>query len=207
MSAPDAAFLDAVTARVKAIEQRTDAEIVVVFAGRADAWRDRVELTAAVGGLSLGALLLVIPWMLHPAAFVVDQALAWLLLRWLLGRPALLAPLLALTDRSHRERRRRAERAAGEELLAEAVHATPNRTGVLIYVAALEDEVVVLPDLGVQGMVPGGELMSACRTFRGADHAALLAGMDAVASVLERHVPLLPHSDETDLPNEPRVRP
>ncbi len=196
----DQRFLDEVTTRVAALEGRTDAEIVVVAAAAADRWRDRSEQVAAVASLGLGALLLFLPINLHPAGFLADVAIGWFLLRLLARRPE----VLRWTTRAG-ERRERAEQAARNAFVVEAVHGTPNRSGVLVYLATLEREVVLLPDLGVQGAVPMGELSAARDAFRHDDLDHFLAGLDALGAVLERHVPWTPTSDDVNLPNTPRV--
>lgn len=196
----DQRFLDEVTTRVTAIERRTDAEIVVVSAARADRWRDRSEQVAAVAALGLGAALLYLPINLHPAGFLADVAIGWFLLRLVARRPE----VLRWTTRA-KERRERAEQAARSAFVLEAVHGTPNRSGVLVYLATLEREVVLLPDLGVQGAVPMGELAAARDAFHHDDLDHFLVGLDALGAALERHVPWTSTSDDTNLPNTPRV--
>lgn len=197
----DEAFSAAVAERVAAIERQTDAEIVVVAVARADDWDDRSELFAAVLTLALGGALLFAPFVLHPAGFFVDLVVGWALLRWIGGR----ASVLRLITTS-RERHQRVELAAKRIFVEEAVHGTPNRTGVLVLVAGLEREVALVPDLGAAGCVPAGELVAARDAFRQDDLTHLLVGLDALGAALARHVPWSPASDGVDLPNAPRVR-
>ena len=102
-------------------------------------------------------------------------------------------------------------RAAHAAFHEEAVHGTRGRTGVLVYVSALEDAVVVLPDGGVEAHVPGAEL-AAIRWGEGADRAApgsleaFLAGLEALGAVLAAHVPPLEGDNPDEIPNAPRVR-
>lgn len=202
MIRPDDAFSDAVAARVAALERATDAEIVVVVAQRSGSYADLSARGASVVALTAAAGLIAIPWHIGELWFVIDTALAWLLAeRVLRARPFVRALSGA--------RRRRAQVAAAalQEFVVEAVHGTPNHSGVLVYVSLLEELVEVVPDLGIEGRVPGGELAPVRALLRAdtADH--LLAGLTALGGVLARHVPHTEQSDAFDLADAPRIRP
>ena len=172
---------------------------------RASRWH---LLSAAVGVTTAWAALAFViyaPWDFGPSWLPFELPLFGLAAAWAAHRsPRLLRSLLPLRYReaaTHRE----AERL----FTVETVHGTRARTGVLIYVAALEDLVAVMPDGGVAALVPPGEL-NAVRWGDGADPRApgdlahFLAGLHRLGDLLARH---LPASD--DNPNEisdtPRV--
>lgn len=197
----DPRFLDAVAARVGALEKTTDAEIVVVAAPRSDAYADVAWRGTLVGCGILLAVLLFIPWTVGPGWLLIDLSLFALGLSRVLSWTA---PLRVLTGAPRR--RAAVAAAARRAFLEEAVHGTPNRTGVLVYVSALEGRVEVVPDLGVEGRVPRGAWVTAAEAFAHDDLDHFLAGLDALGAVLAHHLPHTPDSDAVDLPNVPRVR-
>jgi putative membrane protein len=198
----DQTFLEAVEARVSAIERTTDAEIVVVAAIRSDTYAELPERAATAAAFALLVALLAAPWTFHPISAVAELVVTWFVARWAARRPVVLQRLLPTARAAEAVRR-----AARAEFVEEAVHATPERTGVLVYVSALEERVEVLFDLGIQGRVPGAELADAAAALRATSLDALLTGLDALGVTLARHVPHHASSDDTNLPNAPRVRP
>lgn len=196
----DPRFAQAVEEAVEEVELHTDAEIVVVAGERSGSYRDLAYLGAFVlSALSLVAILAV-PWAIHPAIAVVEVVLTFALAAWVLnGRP--FVRLLAPRGRKERQVRE----AMAVEFHREAVHSTPNRTGVLVYVSALEDRAEILVDVGIQGRVPAGRLAAATAGLSATDLDAFLAALRALGEVLSEHVPKL-EVDEIDLPNAPRVR-
>ncbi len=196
----DPRFAQAVEEAVEQVEMHTDAELVVVAGERSGSYRDLAYLGGfAVAAASLVAIL-VVPWTVHPAVAVVEVIVTFALAAWVLnGRP--FARLLATRRRKDRQVRE----AMAVEFHHEAVHSTPNRTGVLVYVSALEDRADILVDVGIQGRVPAGRLVSARDQLSATDLDAFLAALRALGEVLSEHVPKL-EVDEIDLPNAPRVR-
>jgi putative membrane protein len=198
----DDTFSQRVEATVAGIEQRTDAEIVVVAAARSSSYAELRERAATLACL---AVLAVILWIPHPIAepwVLLDLCLTWLGARWIMGFPTL-TRALTTAARRQTEVRAAAERAFHQE----AVHGTPGRTGVLVYVSALEGLVEVLPDLGVEGAVPGGELLQALDKLRHDDLDHLIAGLEDLGDVLAAHLPHHEGSDAVNLPNTPRIKP
>lgn len=195
----DEATVGRLTAQVDTMERSTDAEVVVVLAGRSGPYREVSQQAALVPTLAFAVLALVAPWAVPWGWFLVELVVVGLVSERVLRHPAVVRRLLSAA-------RREAEvtRAARAAFVEEAVHGTPHRTGVLVYVSALEDEVVLVPDLGVEGLVPGGELGFVRATFR---REGLDAGLDALGRVLAARIPHTANSDATNLPNAPRIRP
>ncbi|MCB9680965.1 MAG: hypothetical protein H6733_05785 [Alphaproteobacteria bacterium] len=198
----DDRFAQAVADAVTAIERRTDAEVVVVAAARSGTYADVSARTAAVAMWVGAIVLLAIPHAIGPVWFVVDLALVGLATE----RLARGSWWIRRTTRASR-RRQQVRDAAQAELVREAVHGTPRRTGVLVYLSALEAQVEVVGDLGVQGRVPGGALQPAIDRLDADDLDGFLAGLAALGDVLARYLPHTEDSDDTDLPNAPRIRP
>jgi putative membrane protein len=83
-------------------------------------------------------------------AVALEVPLGFALAAWLAHRaPALLH---ALTPASRA--RWQVERAAAAHFVAEAVHGTKRRTGLLIYLSLLERQVAVLADIGIESRIP-----------------------------------------------------
>jgi putative membrane protein len=197
----DDAFSDAVAARVTAIERCTDAEIVVVAAPRSGRYADVTARGASVVALAAAGVLLAIPWAIGEAWFLVDVGLTWLIAERLLRHRCAIRALTRSTRRTAQVRA-----AAIAEFHRESVHGTPRRTGVLVYLSVLEARVEIVPDLGVEGAVPRGALATVEDVLRADATEPFLQGLDALGAVLARHLPHRGDSDETDLPDAPRIR-
>lgn len=192
---------EAIAEAIDRIEHRTDAEIVLVIAARAEPVRDLPILVGTVVGGGVALVSALVPWTIPWGWFVVESVGVGLVAGWIASRTPALTRFLPET-----RRRAAARRAAAEAFLGEAVHGTPHRTGVLVFVAEAEGEVVVLPDLGIEGLVPPAVWASVPPAFRGVGPEEVLAGLDALGVVLARHVPLRPGSASFDLPDAPRRR-
>lgn len=196
----DARFSEAVASAVTEIERTTDAELVVVAASRSGNYDDVSARGAALVALLTGVLLILSPFHVQLVWWAVDV----LVVGWLAERTLRRAgPVRWLTRKARRHEQVRA--AAEREFVREAVHGTPNRSGILIYVSALEGRVELIPDLGVDGMVPQAELAAVRDALDAHTVEGFVAGLHALGEVLSRRVPSRPDSDAFDLPNEPRV--
>lgn len=195
----DARFREAVAAAVSRAEERTDAELVVVAAARSGSYRD-----VALGvGLALAALVMAVvlyaPWEFDPLWLPLDVGLPLALGAVAADRAPWLLRLL--TPRARRARQ--VATAARAAFVEEQVHGTRRRTGVLVYVSALEQRVEVVCDHGVDACVPPGawnELRWRARTLE-----ELLAGLEAAGALLARYLPALADNPD-EIPNAPRIR-
>jgi len=197
----DPRFLVAVEDAVVDIEHTTDAEIVVVAAGRSGSYRD----IALLGGIAVGLLVLLFvvyaPWAFSPLLLPLELALA-------IGAVAVAldhAPraLSRLVPRVRRARQVRA--AAAVAFTDEEVHATKRRTGVLVYVSALENAVHVIADHGVMSRVPRAATALDGGTVH--DLNEFLIYLKELGGFLAQYVP--PHDGDNpdEIPNTPRIRP
>jgi putative membrane protein len=98
--------------------------------------------------------LLFSPLAFSPIYIPIDLVLVLALATWVADRSPRLLRLIATRSR----RIARSRKPAAAAFHQEAVHGTRGRTGVLVYVSALEDRVEVIPDAGVAARVPQGEL-------------------------------------------------
>ncbi|MEZ4236960.1 MAG: hypothetical protein R3F59_12570 [Myxococcota bacterium] len=196
----DQRFSDAVAARVAELERATDAEIVVVAAPRSGSYRDHALTLASLAALGAFGVLLALPWPVHPLLAVADLVGVWLLVAWF-------ASAHPVSGRFAGEARRRDQvrAAAAAEFHLEAVHATPRRTGLLVYLSAWERQVEVIPDVGLEARIPRGELAAATARLSPTDLDGFLAGLDAVGKVLAAHVPATGEA-QLELADAPRIR-
>ncbi len=196
----DEDFARAVEAAVSEIEAATDAELVVVAAERSGSYDDVAYGLASGASLLALAALVYMPWTIAPHWLLVDLVGVWALSAWVCrsrGVRALVVP------RARQERQ--VAVAAAHEFHAEAVHGTPNRTGVLVYISALEGRVELVPDFGIEGRIAPSRWADAHGQFDHDDVEHFVAGLRAVGALLAEYVPKLDH-DGIDLPNAPRIR-
>lgn len=197
----DGRFSQRVEEEVGRLEQGTDAEVVVVAAARSGSYADVAWRAASVVTLLALVALLVMPWTIRPVFLVVDLVLVHLVALRLLGSPR---AVRALTTAARRQRQ--VVEAAAIEFHREAVHATPRRTGLLVYVSALEGRVELIPDLGLEERIPRGTWTRAVETFAHDDLDHFVQGLRAVGDILARHVPPA-EGRVVELSDAPRVRP
>lgn len=198
----NARFSEVVEEAVGAIEARTDAELVIVAAGHSGTYRDVTFAAACAAALLLLVALLYAPIVVTPAMVLVEIVGFWVLSAWLLSWPRLIR---LMTSRERMERQVRA--AAEAEFVREAVYATPQRTGVLVYVSSLEGRVEVIADVGIEGRVPPGLWRKALLEFSHGDLDHFVRGLHRVGEVLAEHVPPVDDPNRLELPDAPRVRP
>lgn len=195
----DDRFSAAVEAAVAEVEALTDAELVVVASPRSGSYRDLAWLGGAVAGVALLAFLCWTPWVFQAIWFPVDVAMAIGLVGWALDRWPAWWLRFVPADR----RRRQVREAAEAAFVQEAVHATAGRTGLLVYVSAVEGDVVLLPDQGLLGRIPGAEWNALRVSARSVDE--LVSGLHAVGALLAKHVPPT-GANPDEIANAPRVR-
>jgi putative membrane protein len=184
---------------ITAAERKTSGEIVAVVAAESASY-----MSAPLLWGSAAALLL--PW---PLIFLTWWPVQWIYLLQLLVFLALVLILMqrplryALVPQSIKHQR--AHRRAVEQFLAQNLHTTEGRTGVLIFVSAAERYAEILADAGIRSRVAAGrwqaivdELTRAIGDGRPGD--GFVTAIEAVGIELARHFP--PGSaDPSQLPN------
>lgn len=202
----DSRFSQAVEAAVGRMEATTDAEVVVVAAPRSGSYRDLAVIVGAVMAWLVLLFVLFSPFHFSTAWIPLELPAVAIVATWAAHtRPGLLRRLA-----SRRRQRAQVDAAADAAFHEEVVHGTRSRTGLLIYFSALEQRVVLRPDLGLDARVPGAE-WNAIRWGTGADphdphdldH--FLAGLEAVGAVLARHVPPT-GTNPNEIADAPRIR-
>lgn len=190
---------DRVSAAIAAAERQTSGEIVAVVALESNTY-------AYVPLLWAGVIAMVVPWPLIFLTWLPVQIIYLAQLAVFLGvsLAAWTRPLrYALVP--HSVKRAQAHRRAVEQFLAQNLHTTKGRTGVLIFVSAAERYAEVIADLEIyekvakerwQGIVD--ELIEAMRQSRPAD--GFVRAIESAGQLLAEHFP--PGSaDPNELPN------
>lgn len=180
-------------------ERNTSGEIVAVVADASDDYTFIPLLWAALAALAVPAPLLV--FTLLPLPWVY---LAQLLTFLAVAAAAQWRPLrIRLVPRG--VKRARAHRHAVEQFLAQNLHTTSARTGVLIFVSLAERYAEVIADAGIYAKAPpeawdGIVSDLTGRIARGEAAAGFVSAVTACGKLLAAHFP--PGSaDENELPN------
>ena len=203
----DRTFAATIERAVGDAERGTSAELIFVVAARSGSYLD------AAGALGAGCAMLVLlvalfaPNYFPPTAVAIEVPLAFVFATWLAHRtPALMRAIVPSA-----RRRRQVDRAAAQHFLAEAVHGTQGRTGLLVYVSLLEGRVAIVPDLGLDGRVPAAA-WAELRWSESGDPSRprtlddLVRGLEQIGSVLRLRVPADP-TDLNESPDAPRIVP
>jgi putative membrane protein len=194
---------DRVAAAITEVEQGTAGEIVVAEDVRSDDYAE-VRLAWAFGlGLSVaGGAHLLWPW--FEAGWLLLLELGVFLLVWLLSALPVVLRVLVPGGRA----RDAVDRAARLAFSEHAVYRTRDRTGVLIFLSALEHRVVILGDEGIHARVqnPGweamvAELVQAIRS--GNAGAGVCSVVRKLGTRLSEDAPIRA-DDENELPNHVR---
>jgi putative membrane protein len=89
------------------------------------------------------------------------------------------------------------------------IHHTRDKTGVLIFIAIWEQQIVILPDRGVESAIPPKEWEKILKDFRGVFQAKnpsndLLAKLEGLLAVFSRYIPQV-KDDINELPDNLEV--
>jgi putative membrane protein len=179
---------EAVSAAIRAAEQRTSGQIVCVLARSSSAYAHVPVLWASLSALFVPwPLMHFTPWSVQRIFLVqlVVFLVAALLFSWMPLR-LLLVPRAAQRARAHR--------AAVEQFVVRRVANTRNRTGILIYVSLAEHYARIIADEGIAQKVPQAEWQAAVDTMvthmrAGEVAAGFAAAIDRCGAVLAAHAP------------------
>lgn len=180
-------------------ERRTSGEIVAVIAAESSSYAYVPLLWAAVIALFLPWPLIFFTWMPVQVIYAIQLAVFLAVALIAYTRPlryALVAPSV---------KRERAHRRAVEQFIAQNLHTTRGRTGVLIYVSVAERFAEVIADIEIYEKVPKATwqgivdiLTGEIRANRPVD--GFVKAIEAAGEQLARHFP--PGSaDPDELPN------
>lgn len=177
-----------ISAAITAAEAKTSGEIVAVVASESDGYLYAPFLWAALAALVAAWPLIYFTWMSVQWIYVLQVLVFGLLSFVLASRPLRyrLVPRAVLVERAHSR--------AVEQFLAQNLHTTVGRTGVLIFVSVAERYAEILADAGIHQKVPEGtwqtivdELTSHIGNGRTTD--GFVAAINMVGEHLAEHFP------------------
>lgn len=197
-------YFKTLTEAIARVEEKTSAEIVVVVQPRSGYYRD-VDFGVGAAAALLGLAGIVYgPWTHAEAAVLIDAALLFGVGAWVSS--AVPGIRRALTRPARREAQVRDLAAA--RFYQENVWTTRGRTGVLIYLSLLEQQLLVLTDRGVTAAVDVTTWNAWLARTRGIPRcpdppAALLAALEELGKILAAVLPALDDNPD-ELPNVPQ---
>jgi putative membrane protein len=163
---------------IESIEAVSSTEVVVAVRRRSHGYR---QVNVTIGMLVAFAGLAAMLYAQHTfglLSILVDPFIVGLLtgavVELLPGLKRVLTPPATRSTFVHR--------AARATFLERGVHATRDRTGLLVYISWLEQQVALVPDLGLARLVPAETLVR----MEGELTVAMKSGGTAVATALER---------------------
>src|SRR6187200_3057730 len=177
-----------ITHAITRAEAKTSGEIVVVAAGASDGYRSFVIMWAALLALAVPIpLILISNWPIEyiyllqlAVFFVASVVFQWPPLRFAL------VPRSVKHLRSHQK--------AVEQFLAQNLHTTKGRTGVLIYVSFAEHYAEVIADDGIYKKVPQETWNGVLNTLtthlgRGQRTQGFMTAIETCGKILAEHFP------------------
>jgi putative membrane protein len=186
---------------IRAAENETAGELVTVVARASDGY-EYIPLLWATGIALLVPLPLIYieQWLLSLAEIYAAQLAVFLVLSLLFRIPRL---HMALIPRAVKHMR--AARLAREQFLAQRLHRTAERSGVLIFVSVAERYVEILADEGINDRVAPDEWDSIVAGFvidvkRGRIGDGFVSAVAACGALLSRHFPK-PPGNPNELPD------
>jgi len=174
---------------IRRVEAKTRGEIVTVIARASGNYYYYPTLWAALLAILSPVMLLALPWTPGMPGIIELQLLVF----------AVLAVVLRWTPVKRRlvprdQQRLYCARRAREQFLAQGLHRTKDRAGVLLYVSLDERHVELLADAGIHAHVGEGAWNAVVRDFtarvkEGRVRDGFVAAIDAVGIELARHYP------------------
>lgn len=186
--------------RIEAAERQTRGELVTVIARESDAYLFVPLLWAGLIALSIPPVVVLADLWVDLATVSLIQLAAFLVLallfRWRPVKMRLVSKAIKL---------QRAARAAREQFLAQGVHNTSDRCGVLIYVSVGEHYVEILADRAISAKVAQTEWDAIVAAFvasvkKGEIAAGFEQAVDACGALLAKHFPATP-DERNELPD------
>ncbi|KAB2910953.1 MAG: hypothetical protein F9K29_23720 [Hyphomicrobiaceae bacterium] len=173
---------------ITAAEAKTSGEIVAVIAPESSSYLHAPFLWAALAALAVPWPFVFWTWWPIQHIYVLQLAVFAALVAGLMYRPL----RLALVPQSLK--RKRAHRRAVEQFLAQNLHTTAGRTGVLIFVSAAERFAEIIADAGIHAKVPAGAWQTIVddltdRIGRGQAGDGFVRAIASVGDHLARHFP------------------
>jgi putative membrane protein len=189
-----------IRAAIEAAERRTRGEFVTVIAREADDYLYIPILWAALIALLIPVLAQFVyqPWL--AAHTYTTQIVSFVLIAVLFRLPAIKHRLIPKSVQQQR-----AHRVALEQFLLQNLHATEERTGVLLFVSRAEHYVEIIADKGINDRVEPHTWDALVQDFvaqvrRGRIADGFVRTIEACGELLETHFPI-GEGDRNELPD------
>ena len=205
----DATDRKRIAAAIAEAESRTSGEIVAVVTAASDSYHFIAFLWAAIAALAVPLPLMLItnwsgPDMAASSSGLTEAYLLQLATFAIVAAVLLLTPL-RLRVVPGRVKRARAHRNAVEQFLAQNLHTTRGRTGVLLFVSIAERYAEVIADEGIYAKVPAEVWDDVVRLLvdnikAGAAAEGFLQAVRLSGALLAEHFPPATHACD-ELPN------
>ena len=174
--------------RIRQIETRTDAEIVIVLAKRSDNYGYAPTLFAACTSMLIPLVSLYWPFWLSTSEVVSMQLIAFIVLTILFRIPNLLRLVVP-----RRTKYFRASNMAMRQFLTQRVHTTQDNLGCLIFVSELERYIEIVSDHGlaeIDNAIWENAVTNAIPLLKqGEIESSFVNTIETVGSVLIEHFP------------------
>jgi putative membrane protein len=189
-----------VRAAIEAAERRTRGEFITVIAREADDYLYIPLLWAALVALLVPVLLSFVdlPW-LHAHGYAL-QIVSFVVIALLVRVPVIKHRLIPTAVQ-----RQRAHAVALEQFLLQNLHATEERTGVLLFVSVAEHYVEIIADKGINDKVSSDTWDELVKAFvalvrQGRVGDGFVNTIASCGDLLEQHFPAR-EGDRNELPN------
>lgn len=188
MALVDEAGQKRIASAISQAEEKTSGEMVAVIAASSSEYLYVPFMWAAFIALLVPWPFIHFTWMTVHKIWLMQLVTFAVLLAILMFRPIRYALVPPSTKRS------RAHRRAVEQFLAQNLHTTEGRTGVLLFVSVAERYAEVLADAGIHKKVPDAEWQAIVDTLTSAigDNRAVdgfIAALEAIGAKLALHFP------------------
>jgi putative membrane protein len=169
-------------------ERQTSGEIVVVVAAQSDGYHYVPPLVAAIVSLLVPWVLIYFTLLDMRSIYLIQLAVFFVLTAALM--PASIRTTLIPASIKHLHARRRAV----EQFLAQNLHTTTGRTGVLLFVSVAEHHAQIIADKAIDAKVPAGtwkHIIDKLTAAIGNGHPAdgFVTAIAAIGAALAQHFP------------------
>lgn len=193
-----------VVSAVKDIESKTSAEVVVSVRAQVDPYRDVDLLWGAISGIVAFVVLLFIPIELDEYLFPLEALIVFVAVSLFVSKVTSVKRALL----SAKRRAARVLEAARAHFVEAGIDRTRDRTGILVFVSLLENEVTILPDRGIDAGAVGAPWEATLTALRASvavgDPEAFAKALRGLGDPLGALYPRK-QDDENELPDAPNM--
>ena len=201
-----------ITEAVAALEKETSGELVLYYAKNSDTYLDAAWKLSGMIGILFATITIILSyaWLLPNYYTPIALACTILLAMLVTYSIARIFPLLRLASTNTKVVEHRVLTKARDMFLQEQVFNTVDRTGILVYISALERKVVVLGDSGINKKITQSDwehvvklVVNGIKTKNMTT--GIIEAVDACKKLLLASGFIITSSDSNELPDAIRV--